>query len=637
VSATELVGKKLGDYVLERQFASGGMAHIYLGRDERLGRLAAVKVLTPEILAQDNTLAERFEREARAVAQLEHDNIIPIYQFDQQDDLYFLAMRYVDGSDLAQLLNGYRQQGELMPVDRALYILAQVASALDHAHEHGIIHRDVKPSNVLIGAYDKAFLSDFGLVLWQGVDRTMGTAFGTPRYISPEQATDSEQSVSQSDVYSLAVMVYEILTGEVLFKGNTPMEVALAHITETPIPPRTHNSSIPADAQQEILKALSKEPDKRHNRAFDFISAVQQAYERAGTSTQSLADLRPKQSKDTSNNIDHVPPTRLFPLDERPDLDDDSAVQTPLKQPSPRPRLADDTQSRTMLESEEDSKPVIRKPNPSEPSQSSRASRTSTQPSIATRPSNSNNGALLVAVLAVMVAVVAVLIVLVRDNNTGATNNDGDTPTLAASVLTEQALTSVAASALVTDEPTEVPSNEPTDVPTDEPTDVPTDAPTNVPTDTPTDAPTNTPTVTPTATPPVVAMGELRGLRFLYNTSIFALRNDNEVPISLGNLSFTANRNVTGDDFSSTTQNLGTTLQPLGCVVILSGSARVSDIPDAWGCNAERGVTLGSPTVFWFADAPDDEQFRVENNGNTIVTCDTVGRAVGRLNDLTCP
>jgi serine/threonine protein kinase len=241
VSATELVGKKLGDYVLERQFASGGMAHIYLGRDERLGRLAAVKVLTPEILAQDNTLAERFEREARAVAQLEHDNIIPIYQFDQQDDLYFLAMRYVDGSDLAQLLNGYRQQGELMPVDRALYILAQVASALDHAHEHGIIHRDVKPSNVLIGAYDKAFLSDFGLVLWQGVDRTMGTAFGTPRYISPEQATDSEQSVSQSDVYSLAVMVYEILTGEVLFKGNTPMEVALAHITET-IPPRTHNS-----------------------------------------------------------------------------------------------------------------------------------------------------------------------------------------------------------------------------------------------------------------------------------------------------------------------------------------------------------------------------------------------------------
>jgi hypothetical protein len=120
-----------------------------------------------------------------------------------------------------------------------------------------------------------------------------------------------------------------------------------------------------------------------------------------------------------------------------------------------------------------------------------------------------------------MVAVVAVLIVLVRDNNTGATNNDGDTPTLAASVLTEQALTSVAASALVTDEPTEVPSNEPTDVPTDEPTDVPTDAPTNVPTDTPTDAPPTRPTVTPTATPPVVAMGELRGLRFLYKHQHF--------------------------------------------------------------------------------------------------------------------
>ena len=234
----DLQGRQLGDYILMRKITSGGMAHIYLGEDQKLGRRAAIKILTPDLAGDDDTLRERFEREARAIGQLEHDSIIPVYQFGEQDGLYFLAMRYIEGNDLADEMKRYRADGKYMPIERALKILKQVASALDHAHQHGIIHRDVKPSNILLGTDDKAILTDFGLVLWQSVDTTYGTAFGTPRYISPEQATDSQSVVPQSDIYSLAVIVYEVVTGQQVFSGATPMEVALAHITETPTPPR---------------------------------------------------------------------------------------------------------------------------------------------------------------------------------------------------------------------------------------------------------------------------------------------------------------------------------------------------------------------------------------------------------------
>jgi serine/threonine protein kinase len=274
-----LVGQQLGDYKLLSKLTSGGMAHIFIGEDVKLGRKAAIKVLLPDMASEDKLLAERFAREARAVAQLEHDNIIPIYQYGEKDGLYFIAMRYIDGNDLSDELRKYRERGERMPIDRALEILEQVAAALDHAHRFGIIHRDVKPSNVLLGFNDKAVLSDFGLVLWESMDKTLGTAFGTPRYISPEQATDSQSAVPQSDIYSLAVILYEIVTGQVMFQGNTPMEVALSHITETPRLPRTLNPDIPVRAQNEIMRALNKDSEKRHKTATEFINAVRQAYE----------------------------------------------------------------------------------------------------------------------------------------------------------------------------------------------------------------------------------------------------------------------------------------------------------------------------------------------------------------------
>lgn len=278
-----LIGKSLGDYELVDLLTSGGMARIYKGLDKRLQRYAAVKVLMRELLDSDESLPERFAREARAVAQLDHPNIVTVYQTGEQDGYMFIAMRLIDGNDLADELARLRRLGKLMDPMRALNILEQIAEALDYAHKRGIIHRDFKPSNVLLTEGDRAYLTDFGLALWQSKDKTMGTAFGTPRYIAPEQALASETAVPQSDIYAMAVVLYEILTGDMLFRADTPMQVALSHISEPPPSPRAINPDIPEAVERELLKALSKDAKARHQTAGEFIRAVKAAYQSAQT------------------------------------------------------------------------------------------------------------------------------------------------------------------------------------------------------------------------------------------------------------------------------------------------------------------------------------------------------------------
>lgn len=274
----EMIGKQLGDYRLTSRLASGGMARIYKGTDYKLQRQAAVKVLEQDELEDDKTLAVRFQREARAVAALEHDNIITIYQYGEKDGIYFIAMKLVKGKDLAQELSKFRKSSKRMDVERALRIMEQVASALDYAHKHNVIHRDIKPSNILIDENDKAVLTDFGLVLRPSIETTMGTAFGTPRYIAPEQAISSNKAVAQSDIYSFAVILYEILVGDTPFNGDSPMEIALSHISDPPPPPRSKNPQIPVDVEKELLKALDKEPEKRHHSAIDLVRAIKRGY-----------------------------------------------------------------------------------------------------------------------------------------------------------------------------------------------------------------------------------------------------------------------------------------------------------------------------------------------------------------------
>lgn len=287
-----LIGQQLGDYRLSTLLASGGMARIYKGTDHKLQRQAAVKVLEQEKIAADNTLTQRFRREARAVAALEHENIITIYQYGEEAGVYFLAMKLVRGKDLAAELKKFQRAGKRMPVERALHICEQVAAALDYAHAAGIIHRDVKPSNILLDKDDKAVLTDFGLVLRAAAETTMGTAFGTPRYIAPEQAVSSNKAIPQSDIYALGVIIYEMLTGQTPFNGETPMQIALSHIGEPPPPLRSLNPAIPAAVEAEVLRALDKEPANRHSTATELVQALKVAYGLADTSqpTSSAAD-----------------------------------------------------------------------------------------------------------------------------------------------------------------------------------------------------------------------------------------------------------------------------------------------------------------------------------------------------------
>ena len=278
-----MIGKRLGDYTLVSLLATGGMARIYEGVDVRLGRHAAVKVLELASNSEDDTLPARFEREARAVAKLDHPNIITIFQYGEFQGALFIVMPLIRGRDLSQEFAQARKAKQLMDVHRGLRLLEQIASALDYAHSGGVIHRDIKPSNILIDGNDRAILTDFGLVFQPKEDPTLGTAFGTPRYIAPEQAVASDQATGKSDIYALAVILFEMLTGQTPFNGTSAMEIALAHINDMPPSPRSINPTIPESAEREIMKALSKDPANRHATALEMIQAVKTAIDPEGT------------------------------------------------------------------------------------------------------------------------------------------------------------------------------------------------------------------------------------------------------------------------------------------------------------------------------------------------------------------
>lgn len=272
-----LIGKQLGDYRLIRGIYSDGLARVYEGHDVQLDRIAALKVLIPGGTISDDSVLPRFQREARAIARLHHPNIVGVYQFGESEGAYYIAMELIKGIDLAEELRTLRRAQRKLATDRALWIMDQIASALDYAHAQGIIHRDIKPSNILLEE-NRAVLTNFGLALFQSHQTTLGTAFGTPRYISPEQAIDSSRAVPQSDIYSLAVSLYEILVGETPFSGESPMEIALSHISEPPPSPRSRNKDIPPAVDAALLKALEKQPEKRFHTTTEFIQTIRAGY-----------------------------------------------------------------------------------------------------------------------------------------------------------------------------------------------------------------------------------------------------------------------------------------------------------------------------------------------------------------------
>ncbi len=285
-----LIGKQLNNFRIERLLGRGGMAQVYFGTDVGLNRPVAIKVID-ERWREDEQFTARFISEAQTIAKWRHDNIIQVYYAGNEDDLYYFVMEYIDGEDLTDYMYIRHHKGELIPYENVISILRATASGLDYAHSKGVIHRDVKPSNIMMGSDNRVVLMDFGLAL--DIQKgTIGESFGTPHYIAPEQAQDASTAVSQSDQYALGVIAYEMLTGQVPFDNPSAMNVAIMHMTEIPPKPSSINPKLTPDVEHVLLKVLSKQANQRFPSCQAFIETLEHAI--AGRPTL-IDDVSPAQ------------------------------------------------------------------------------------------------------------------------------------------------------------------------------------------------------------------------------------------------------------------------------------------------------------------------------------------------------
>jgi serine/threonine-protein kinase len=254
-----------GRYRILRKLGSGGMANVYLAEDEDLGRRVAIKILN-ERYASDDSFNERFRREAKSAAGLSHPNIVSIYDRGQAEDIPYIAMEVIEGRSLKELI----MTAGPLPIPQAVEYAKQILSALRFAHRNGIIHRDIKPHNILLGAEERLKVTDFGIARAGASQMTeVGSIMGTAQYLSPEQARGAPVTAA-SDLYSVGIVLYEMLTGKTPFTGDTPIEIAMKHLNEPPRPPSELGSEITPELDQIVLRALAKDANERYQSAEEF-------------------------------------------------------------------------------------------------------------------------------------------------------------------------------------------------------------------------------------------------------------------------------------------------------------------------------------------------------------------------------
>src|SRR3954464_14545263 len=251
-----------GRYKIIRKLGAGGMADVYLAEDQELGRRVAIKILNDRHAADDQ-FVERFRREAKNAAGLSHPNIVSIYDRGDSEGTYYIAMEYLEGRSLKELIVS---RGSA-PVRTAIEDARQILAAVGAAHKQGIVHRDIKPHNVLVGPEGRLKVTVFGIARSGASQMTeVGSIIGTAQYLSPEQARGSQVDQT-SDIYSVGVVLYELLTGQVPFTGDTPLEIAMKHLSEVPKPPSELREDVPPDLDMVVVRALAKDPSERYQSA----------------------------------------------------------------------------------------------------------------------------------------------------------------------------------------------------------------------------------------------------------------------------------------------------------------------------------------------------------------------------------
>jgi len=281
MSPKSLEGQTLGKYRLLEPLGRGGMAQVYKAYHPQLDRYVAVKMLRSDLLDEADFLA-RFQREARSVAALRHPNIVQVHDFDVHENQYYMVMELLEGSNLKTILHTYRANGQKMTLGQIVRVLSDVLAGLGYAHNEGIIHRDIKPANIMLTKSGQAVVTDFGIAQIVGSTQytVSGALMGTLNYMAPEQGLHG-QTDPRSDIYSLGIVLFEMLTGQVPFNADTPLAILMKHVND-PLPlPHSFDKGIPEPFERVVLKALAKTPEDRFQNTSEMLNMLLDAAEQA--------------------------------------------------------------------------------------------------------------------------------------------------------------------------------------------------------------------------------------------------------------------------------------------------------------------------------------------------------------------